>query len=161
MDSVIINELRKWKQLTLNPKQQQYFDDLLAVAKVVEVVRLSDVFNDREIEQIRRIVRPEIKGCYRNSHLLTLLFPDRVRYVEGQTYTGFFCIDHAFNRVGDKYVDITFELALNDDPTGYEYVTFAEYPAATIAEVCDRTGYYGEVYRTLYVERLKDTPGNP
>ena len=45
--SVILEELRKWKQLSLNPKQQQWFDDLLDIAKVVEVVRLADVFNDR------------------------------------------------------------------------------------------------------------------
>lgn len=65
----------------------------------------------REIELIRRVVRPEVKGCYRNAHLLTLLFPDRVRYVEGKTHT-VIPIDHAFNRVGDKYIDITFEFAL-------------------------------------------------
>lgn len=154
--SVILEELRTWKQLPLNPKQQQWFDDLLDIAKVVEVVRLADVFNDREIEQIRRVVRPDVKGCYRNSHLLTLLFPDRVQYVEGQTYTGFFGIDHAFNRIGDKYVDVTFELALNDDPTQYEYVAFGEYPADVIQSVTEETGYYGEVYRHLYIEKMRN-----
>lgn len=63
------------------------------------------------IELIRRTVRPVVKGCYRNAHLLTLLFPDRVQYVEGKT-NAFIPIDHAFNRVGDKYIDITFEFAL-------------------------------------------------
>ena len=154
--SVILEELRKWKQLSLNPKQQQWFDDLLDIAKVVEVVRLADVFNDREIEQIRRVVGPEVKGCYRNSHLLTLLFTDRVQYVEGQTYTGVFGIDHAFNRIGDKYVDITFELAFNDDPTQYEYVAFEEYPADVIQSVTEETGYYGEVYRHLYIEKMRN-----
>lgn len=154
--SVIIEELRMWKQLPLNPKQQQWFDDLLDIAKVVEVVRLADVFNDREIEQIRRVVRPEVKGCYRNSHLLTLLFPDRVQYVEGQTYTGFFGIDHAFNRIGDKYVDVTFDLALNDDPTQYEYVAFEEYTADVIQSVTKETGYYGEIYRYLYIEKMRN-----
>lgn len=56
--SVILEELRTRKQLSLNPKQQQWFDDLLDIAKVVEIVRLADVFNDREIEQIQRVVRP-------------------------------------------------------------------------------------------------------
>ena len=44
-----------------------------------------------------------------------------MRYVEGKTLA-IIPIEHAFNRVGDKYVDITFELALNNDPTQYEYV---------------------------------------
>lgn len=117
---------------------------------------MADVFNDREIEQIRRVVGPEVKGCYRNSHLLTLLFPDRVQYVEGQTYTGVFGIDYAFNRIGDKYVDVTFELAFNDDPTQYEYVAFEEYPADVIQSVTEETGYYGEVYRHLYIEKMRN-----
>lgn len=84
---------------------------LRTVAKRVEVVKAADVFDEREIELIRRTVRPVVKGCYRNAHLLTLLFPDRVQYVEGKT-NAFIPIDHAFNRVGDKYIDITFEFAL-------------------------------------------------
>lgn len=98
---------------------------------------------------IRRVVRPEVKGCYRNAHLLTLLFPDRVRYVEGKTHT-VIPIDHAFNRVGDKYIDITFEFALELDPTQYEYVAFGEYPAGVIEEITNQTGYYGDIYRFCY-----------
>jgi len=81
--------------------------------------------------------------------LLTLLFPDRVRYVEGKTHT-VIPIDHAFNRVGDKYIDITFEFALGLDPTQYEYVAFGEYPAGVIEEIANQTGYYGDIYRFCY-----------
>lgn len=36
-------------------------------------------------------------------------------------------LDRAFNCYGDKYVDITFEFALNDaELTEYEYVVFGE-----------------------------------
>lgn len=58
--------------------------------------------------------------------------------------------DHAFNRVGDKYIDITFEFALGLDPTQYEYVAFGEYPAGVIEEITDQTGYYGDIYRFCY-----------
>lgn len=98
---------------------------------------------------IRRTVRPVVKGCYKNAHLLTLLFPDRVQYVEGKTNV-FIPIDHAFNRVGNKYIDITFEFALGLDPTQYEYVAFGEYPAGVIEEITDQTGYYGDIYRFCY-----------
>lgn len=111
MESVIIEEMRAFLQLGLNPKQRQYFADTIAVAKRVEIVRAADVFDEREIELIRRTVRPVVKECYKNAHLLTLLFPDRVQYVEGKTNV-FIPIDHAFNRVGNKYIDITFEFAL-------------------------------------------------
>lgn len=109
----------------------------------------TDVFDEREIELIRRTVRPVVKECYKNAHLLTLLFPDRVQYVEGKTNV-FIPIDHAFNRVGNKYIDITFEFALGLDPTQYEYVAFGEYPAGVIEEITDQTGYYGDIYQFCY-----------
>lgn len=75
---------------------------------------------------------------------------DRVQYVEGKTNV-FIPIDHAFNRVGNKYIDITFEFALGFlDPTQYEYVAFGEYPAGVIEEITDQTGYYGNIYRFCY-----------
>lgn len=129
---MIIEEMRAFLRLDLNPRQHKYFSDTIDVAKRVEVVPVSEVFNEREIELIRRVVRPEKQACYKNAHLLTLLFPERVRYCEGKTLA-IIPIDHAFNKVGDKYVDITFEMVLKDDKfTGYEYVVFGEYPAGII-----------------------------
>lgn len=55
-----------------------------------------------------------------------------------------------FNRVGDKYIDITFEFALELDPTQYEYVAFGEYPEGVIEEITNQTGYYGDIYRFCY-----------
>lgn len=161
MESVIIEEMRAFLRLGLPERQRKYFADTIDVAKRVEVVPAADVFNEREIELIRRVVRPEVKGCYRNAHLLTLLFPDRVRYVEGKTHT-VIPIDHAFNRVGDKYIDITFEFALRLDPTQYEYVAFGEYTADVIQTIVERTGYYGEIYRYCYcAEQMELEKMNP
>lgn len=149
MESVIIEQMRAFLRLDLLDRQRQYFTDTIAVAKRVEVVKAADAFDEREIELIRRTVRPVVKGCYKNAHLLTLLFPDRVQYVEGKT-NAFIPIDHAFNRVGDKYIDITFEFALGLDPTQYEYVAFGEYTADVIQTIVEQTGYYGEIYRYCY-----------
>lgn len=158
MESVIIEEMRAFLRLDLPDRQRQYFTDTIAVAKRVEVVKAADVFDEWEIELIRRTVRPVVKGCYKNAHLLTLLFPDRVQYVEGKT-NAFIPIDHAFNRVGDKYVDITFEFALNDtELLQHEYVVFGEYDLQTINRVTKETGYYGDIYRNVYIERVKDNP---
>lgn len=129
MESVIIEEMRAFLRLDLPDRQRQYFTDTIAVAKRVEVVKAADVFDEREIELIRRTVRPAVKECYKNAHLLTLLFPDRV---------------------GDKYIDITFEFALGLDPTQYEYVAFGEYPAVVIEGITAQTGYYGNIYRFCY-----------
>lgn len=153
MESVIIEEMRAFLRLDLPDRQRQYFTDTIAVAKRVEVVKAADVFDEREIELIRRTVRPAVKECYKNAHLLTLLFPDRVRYVEGKTHT-VIPIDHAFNRVGDKYIDITFEFALELDPTQYEYVAFGEYPAGVIEEITNQTGYLA-IYTDFVIVRRK------
>ena len=158
MESVIIEEMRAFLQLGLNPKQKQYFNDTIDVAKRVEVVRAADVFNDYELDIIRDVLKPQPQQCYRNAHLLCQLFPERVRYCEGKTQK-LIPIDHAFNRVGDKYVDITFEFALGDDQlTEYEYVVFGEYDLQTINRITEETGYYGDIYRNVYVERLRETP---
>lgn len=161
MESVIIEEMRAFLRLGLPERQRKYFADTIDVAKRVEAVPAADVFNEREIELIRRVVRPEVKGCYRNAHLLTLLFPDRVRYVEGKTHT-VIPIDHAFNKVGEKYVDITFEFALNENPTQWEYVAFGEYTADVIQTIVEQTGYYGEIYRYCYcAEQMELEKMNP
>ena len=73
MESVIIEEMRAFLQLNLSDRQKQYFTDTIAVAKRVEVVKAADVFDEREIELICRTVRPKIKECYRNAHLLTFI----------------------------------------------------------------------------------------
>lgn len=135
--------------------QQEYFKGLLNVAKPVEVVSIKDVFTKDEIKMIKRLVRPKKKMCYRNSHLLTLLFPDKVKYVEGRFSCSFIGlpIDHAFNRVGDKYVDITVELALKEDVTEHEYIKFAEYDSEQIDAAAYETGYYGEYYKFYWMKR--------
>lgn len=161
MESMIIEEMRAFLKLGLNPKQEKYFADTIAVAKRVEVVRAADVFNDYELKIIRDALQPQKQQCYRNAHLLCEIFPERVTYCEGKTFCGFFPIDHAFNRVGDKYVDITFEFALNNDPTGYEYVVFGDYTLEQIQRVTEETEYYGDVYRFMYIQGIKETPGNP
>ena len=135
--------------------QQEYFKGLLSVAKPVEVVSIYDVFTKDEIMKIRRYVRPRKKMCYRNSHRLTSLFPDKVKYVEGRFSCSFIGlpIDHAFNRVGDKYVDITVELALKENVTEHEYIKFAEYDLEQIESAAYETGYYGEYYKFYWMKR--------
>ena len=135
--------------------QKEYFRGLLNAAKPVEVVSIKDVFTKEEIKMIKRLVSPKKKMCYRNSHLLTLLFPDKAKYVEGRFSCSFIGlpIDHAFNRVGDKYVDVTVELALKEDVTEHEYIEFAEYDAEQIESAAYETGYYGEIYKFYWMKR--------
>ena len=68
-----------------------------------------------------------------------------------------FGIDHAWNKVGDKYVDITMEIALDrsDEIKDTSYLLYGEWDFWTINRVMVKTGCFGEVYRTLFVEKHK------
>lgn len=131
MESIIIKEIEMMLELPLHERQKAYFQDLLNAAKPVKIVPAADVLEDYELDYIRHVIKPKPKECYRNSHLLCEAFPERILYCEGKTNVPI-PIDHAFNKVGDAYIDITFEFALHENPSIYEYVTFGEYDAKTI-----------------------------
>lgn len=150
----LISDIEGFATIT-SGKQQEYYLDLLSIAKPVEVVSIQEVFTKDEIKKIKRYVRPKVKMCYMNSHNLTCLFPDKVRYVEGRFSRYGIPIDHAFNRVGDKYVDITAELALKEDVSRNEYIAYAEYDQEQIFDAAYETGYYGGYYNFYWMKAKK------
>lgn len=154
MEGQIIKEIESILKLPLCKPQSRYYKCLLKSAKQVKIVRAADILSDYELNVIKTIIKPQPKECYKNAHLLCILFPDKFKYCEGKVNL-FINIDHAFNKVGDSYIDITFEFALNENPCLYEYVSFGEYDAETIEKVSEETGYYGDIYRYLYNKSLK------
>lgn len=141
----IINEIEVMQRITTG-RQNEYYSDLLQTAKPVNVVSVKDVFTPEEISLIKERIRPKKRQCYRNASLLTYLFPD-VMYIEGKAMPeNFFPIDHAFNKVGDFYIDITFELVLGEDVTKTDYVVLGEYDNNQVIEVSDETGIWGGCY---------------
>lgn len=42
----------------------------------------------------------------------------------------------------------------------YEYVVFGDYTLEQIQRVCNETGYYGEYYQYLYMERMRNPRRN-
>lgn len=154
MESEIIKEIKSILDLPLSDMQRKYYIDLYNAMIPVEVVRAADVLEDYELDYIRHVIKPKPKYCYRNSHLLCDAFPDRFKYCEGKVNVPI-PIDHAFNKVMgmDVYIDITFEFALHENPSIYDYVTFCECDANTIRNAVLETGYYGDIYRWLYYNR--------
>lgn len=159
MESIIIKEIEMMLELPSHERQKASFQDLLNAAKPVKIVPAADVLEDYELDYIRHVIKPKPKECYRNSHLLCEAFPERILYCEGKTNVPI-PIDHAFNKVGDAYIDITFEFALHENPSIYEYVTFGEYDAKTIRKAVLETGYYGEFTNGCIIRvRNKKPPG--
>ena len=138
--------------------QKKFYEQQLQDFHEVKCVKLSDIFTNDEICTIKMAVKPKKKECYRNAHLLTALFPDRVQYVEGQVtiFNGAFGVEHAWNKVDDKYVDLTFELALGEDPTNELYMALGEYNLTAITMVTSDTGYYGSIYNQIFINANKN-----
>lgn len=135
--------------------QKTYYKDMAKNAKVVKVVKAEDVLEQYQLNHIKKVLKPEIRQCYRNAHLLTCCLPG-FTYCEGKVAAPFE-IDHAFNKYTDVngneyYIDITFEFALHEDPTKYEYVVLGEYDEKKITEVSVKTGVYGVIYKYLWRE---------
>ena len=127
--------------------QAEFYNQMLKDAKPIKVAKLAEVFSADQIAKIETFVAPKPKLCYQNATLFSLYFPN-VDYVEGKmTCCGAFGIEHAWNKVGDKYIDITMELALKRDPGEEEYLALGEYDAATVSKTCLDRGYYGEIYQ--------------
>lgn len=154
-ENSLIVELRTFAKLIGEEgRQAEFYRQMLKDAKPIEVVRLSEVFTETEIKAIKRFVKPKVKECYRNATLFSHIYPE-VKYVEGKmTCCGAFGIEHAWNKVGDKYVDITMELALKRDPTKEEYMSLGEYDEETITRITNKTEFYGNIYNELYKEKL-------
>lgn len=154
-ENSLIAELRNIAQFLGKGKQAEFYRQMLKDAKPIKVVRLSEVFTETQIAAIKRCVKPKAKECFRNATLFAQNFPD-VKYVEGRmTICGALGIEHAWNKIGDKYVDITMELVLERDPTKEEYITLGEYDRETVCNICIESGWYGNIYPTLYGQKIK------
>lgn len=152
----IIVELQAMTRLGFQGKQQAYYERMAADAKPVQCVSVRDVFTADEICQIKRVLRPKKHQCYRNAALLTELFPGRVKYVEGFGWNRSVKVEHAFNRVGDKYIDITWEMVLNEDVTTYPYAALIEAERDEIlADIQAHDNMTGDYYIHKYIEEQK------
>ena len=157
----IIEELRAVAALDWNPEQKAYYEQRAADARPVKCVRMCDVFNPDQLDFLRDIYHTQQRQCYRNAaNLVTLishpfgglLFPEPAVYVEGFAYAyELLPIEHAFVKIGDKYIDPTFERALHRDVRKEMYASLIELDQATMAKYQSETGFYGELYQYDYL----------
>lgn len=153
--NAIVTQLGMFAQLC-DGRQKAFYTRMLADLREVCVDSITSVFTEEEIKRIKRCVKPKQKQCYKNAHMLTALFPDRVQYVEGYMtiYNGALPVEHAWNKVDGKYVDITLEMALHEDPTKELYMSLGVYNLTTITMCACDTGYYGGVYNNRLINNI-------
>ncbi len=139
--------------------QKELFSQKVKDANSVDIVPLSEVFTEAEIKEIKRRIHPQPKCCYENAWKLCDRFEyegkHEIKYCEGYLNMKGIPIDHAFNCVDGKYVDITIELALGKEIED-TYVTIGEYSTDEVREILIQNGYYGEIYNTIFLNKYKE-----
>ena len=130
---------------------RQMWNEYKRRSKVVKLTPIREVLTEAEINFILEYIRPRKHECYRNAHEATRILG--VKYVEGFVEVGGLPIDHAFNKRGDKYFDITTELVLKEQCK--EYVSTWELEGLECTRISLTTGVYGSYGRFLFDEILK------
>lgn len=147
-DSVVVKELQKIANLIKgNERQGRYYRRMIDDAKVVEITPIAEVLTPKQIEGIKFGINPQPKQCFKNATLLCRCLGSSCKYVEGRmALFGSLAIEHAWNKIGDKYIDITLEVALQRNLKEEEYVALGEYDTDEVMDICAMRGYYGEIY---------------
>lgn len=129
-------------------KRAEFIQSIKADLKPCNVVSVRELFNDLQIDAMRTLV--EQKQCFKNAFQIADVirhWDGSIKYVEGRVLVAnFLPIEHAWNKVGDKYFDATFELALGYDVTKESYAMLQEYKVSKVREVLLQRRYYGEIY---------------
>lgn len=155
VDGDVAAFLRQFASIT-SGYQQKYFKRRLECLEKVRVVPMSELFDKWTVDHLRRFGGYRKKECYSNAlHTAELL--DRidevtlmgktvrnpeVRYVEGYLLTLGLPIDHAFNKIGDWYFDVTMDL-LHGRVDGDSYWTVGEWGYSEALRIMGDNGYYG------------------
>lgn len=151
----IMEQIKMMHKVT-SGEQKKYFQHQLDCAKPIECVSIREVMGDVSIDWIKKTINPQPKECYRNSAQLAMLFPDRVEYVEGYYgVAGVFGTEHAWNRVGDKYIDITAELVLEKDVREEQYVQLMTMGADEVTDMVLEEDCYTWLFGVKYAKELK------
>lgn len=151
-ESTLITQLKQMAAMLKNSNQGSFYQSKVDSAKDVKVVSCSEVLTKAQINHIKNVIKPQKRECYRNALLVAQYLG--CEYCEGQMLL-YFGIDHAFNKVGDKYIDVTKEFALEEKPEDSEYITIGEYSADEAMRVAVERGIYGDVFNYKFIENLK------
>jgi len=159
-----MNELKALADDPWNPQPKAWFERRFKDARPVHCVPMAEALTASQMALLTQVgYRPEKKECFKNATLLVDYahfygFEKEVRYVEGLTLDPALAlhvsIEHAWVRVGDKYIDPTVERCLKADVTKWEYVALIEKDWKGLLEVLNETECYGDVYRHEFIKSL-------
>lgn len=167
--NIIIDELNAKAAFDWEPEQKAYFAQQANDARPVQCVRMRDAFTSEQLQFLFKNTgyKTQQKMCYRNASELVERAEwmaahfdsdvPEIKYVEGYAYAyDLLLIEHAFVKVGDLYIDPTFERALHRDVRKEIYASCIELDPETMVRHQLETGFYGGLY--VYDYMCKNRP---
>ena len=133
-------------------KQKDYYEWQHKNSKSVEISAI-DSF-PKYTKELLHNQESQIKQCYRNAALVAISVPE-AKYVEGYVSLHGIPIEHAWNKIGDKYVDITAEKALGGKADFKEYLSVLDLDGEKTMQLMHKTGEYGSWTGRVFMEDNK------
>ena len=159
---IILRDIRNRRELMKGSLHEEMLGLELADIKEVVCKPIKEVLNDEEYQRLEQRTTSglQMKECYSNSlHVVEALsdIRDDVRYVEGYSLVAnVLPIIHAWVKVGEDYIDPTFELVLKKDVTKETYAALGEYTYDYALSRMAEWGTYGDVYIQDNLRKIKN-----
>ena len=128
-------------------KQKDYFEWQRTVSKNIKISKIKDFPKDIQHRLNSQKIKP--KECYRNACNITTSIRGAT-YVEGYVVLHGLVMEHAWNKIGDLYVDATFEKVLNFSTEFEEYVSVFELTEQQVLTHMIETQVYGTWMGRVY-----------
>ena len=131
----MIEAMKAVSQLCGDTAQGRFYKTKADKAKPIHLTSVKELFSEEELKELLRDVKPKIHGCFKTAQRLSMFHG--FEYVEGEWGVGGgLGIEHAFNRKGDKYFDLTSEIVLEKNIEEEEFVSIAEFSAKFVRNAC-------------------------
>lgn len=146
----MIEAMQAVSQLCGDTDQGRFYKTKANKAKPIQLTSVKELFSEEELNELLRNVKPKMHGCFQTAQRLSMFYG--FEYVEGEWgIGGGLGIEHAFNRKGDKYFDLTSEIVLKKNVEEEEFVSIAEFSAKFVMSACIEL----EVYTALIPYKYK------
>lgn len=131
----MIEAMKAVSQLCGDTEQGRFYEAKVNKAKPIHLTSVKEIFSEEELNELLNDVKPKLHGCFQTAQKLSMFHG--FEYVEGEWGVGGgFGIEHAFNRKGDKYFDLTSEIVLKKNIIEEEFVSIAEFSAKFVMSAC-------------------------
>ena len=129
----MIEALRAVSQLCGDTEQGRFYKAKSDQAKPIHLTSVRELFSEEELKKLLEDVKTQVHGCFQTAQRLSMFHG--FEYVEGEWGVGGgLGIEHAFNRKGTKYFDLTSEIVLKKNIEDEEFVSVAEFSQNFVRE---------------------------